>query len=406
MKIAYIMSRFPLLSETFILREMIEVEKLTHTIELFPLMCEEHPVIHEKAKEWITRAHCIPFLSGGILLENLGVFLKKPFLYVSLIFQIIWGNRSSLDFLLKGLSLFPKAIYTAKQMEKLGIEHIHAHYASHPALMAWVIKKIANISYSITIHSHDIYDCHAMLGPKLKEASFLAPISHYNIRYLNQLLGSWIVEKCHVVRCGIEPERYIPKKSNAEKNELFKILQIGSLHWKKAQVYLVQVMASLKERGVPFNLKIIGEGIERSSIEAEIKKHGLENHIELLGAKTQDEVAQYLRTVDCYVQSSVSEGIPVAIMEAMACELPVVSTNITGIPELVLDQETGILVPVNSVTEMSEALYKLYNTPNLMGKMGKQGREWVLREFILEKNVRKLVSLFEKTRNEVTPQQF
>jgi len=391
------MSRFPLLSETFILREMIEVEKNGHNIELFPLMCEAHPVTHEKAKEWVARANCIPFISGSILLENFFVFLRNPFRYMYLILQIILGNRSSLDFLIKGLYLFPKAVFTAKQMQIKNVEHIHAHYASHPALAAWIINKISGITYSVTIHSHDIYDCHAMLDIKLKDALFLAPISYYNIKYLEELLGKWVKEKCHVVRCGVDLEKYESSQKTVDsKDGVFKILQIGSLHWKKAQVYLVQVMASLRKRGVPFHLTIIGEGQERTSIESEIKKHQLENHITLVGAKRQDEVARILPQSDCYVQSSVSEGIPVAIMEAMACELPVVSTKITGIPELVLDGETGILVPANDVANMANALEKLYNDPNLCLAMGKRGKNWVAEEFTLENNGKKLVALFER----------
>ncbi|HAQ38161.1 MAG TPA: colanic acid biosynthesis glycosyltransferase WcaL, partial [Saprospirales bacterium] len=285
----------------------------------------------------------------------------------------------------------------AKQMQIKKVEHIHAHYASHPALAAWIINKISGITYSVTIHSHDIYDCHAMLDIKLKDALFLAPISYYNIKYLEELLGKWVKEKCHVVRCGVDLEKYESSQKTVDsKDGVFKILQIGSLHWKKAQVYLVQVMASLRKRGVPFHLTIIGEGQERTSIESEIKKHQLENHITLVGAKRQDEVARILPQSDCYVQSSVSEGIPVAIMEAMACELPVVSTKITGIPELVLDGETGILVPANDVANMANALEKLYNDPNLCLAMGKRGKNWVAEEFTLENNGKKLVALFER----------
>jgi colanic acid/amylovoran biosynthesis glycosyltransferase len=246
MKIAYVMSRFPLLSETFILREMIEMEKLGYQIALYPLICQDQPVVHADAKKWIPRANCIPFFSAAILLENLRVLITKPVLFFSLLIRIIWGNRSSLDFLIKGLLLFPKAVYAAKQMKLDGIEHIHAHYATHPALKSWIIHKLTGITYSITIHSHDIYDCHAMLAPKLRDAAFLAPISEYNIKYLENLLGGWVREKCHIVHCGIDPSRYAPKPRR-EKNGVFHILQIGTMHWKKAQVHLIRVMASLRD---------------------------------------------------------------------------------------------------------------------------------------------------------------
>jgi colanic acid/amylovoran biosynthesis glycosyltransferase len=395
MKIAYVMSRFPLLSETFILREMIEVENIGYEVALYPLICQDQPIVHDEAKQWIPRARCIPFFSAAILLENLRVFITKPATYISLLIQVIWHNRSSLDFLTKGLFLFPKAVYAAKLMKFDGIEHIHAHYATHPALKAWIIHQLTGITYSITIHSHDIYDCHAMLQPKLRDAVFLAPISEYNIRYLADLLGEWVREKCHVVHCGIDPSKYAPKPRMTGSGDVFQILQIGTMHWKKAQVHLIQTAAILRDRGVPFQLNIIGEGEERQNIEAEIQKYNLNRHVQLLGAKTQDEVVQILPVADCYIQSSVSEGIPVAIMEAMACELPVVSTNITGIPELVLDGKTGILVEPADTQGMADALQSLYENPATRREMGKKGRDWVLREFTLTGNAEKLTALFE-----------
>jgi colanic acid/amylovoran biosynthesis glycosyltransferase len=393
MKIAYIMSRFPLLSETFILREMIEVEKLGFEIALYPLMCEDQPVVHKEAMEWSARANCIPFISSAIIAENMRVFLGNPFKYISLIWQIFWGNISSFGFLVKGLYLFPKAVYTARRLKEDNVEHIHAHYASHPALEAWIIHKLTGISYSIMIHSHDIYDCHAMLGPKLKDAAFLATISQYNIDYMKNLLGDWIPAKCHIVRCGIDPLKFVPVPKT--EHDIFKILQIGTLHWKKGQVYLIQAMAKFREYGIPFRLQIIGEGEERANIEAEIRKYQLEDVVELLGAKTQSEVAQILPNADCYIQSSVSEGIPVAIMEAMACELPVVATRITGIPELVLHNKTGLLTESMDVDGMANALRQIKQEQERAGEMGKQGRLWVQTEFDLHENGMRLSKLFQ-----------
>jgi glycosyltransferase involved in cell wall biosynthesis len=177
-------------------------------------------------------------------------------------------------------------------------------------------------------------------------------------------------------------------------SEPFQILQIGSLHWKKGQTSLIEAMGILKKEGIKFQLKIIGEGAERGNIEKAIKEQGVEEYVSLLGAKTEEEVAELLPVADCYIQSSVSEGIPVAIMEAMACGLPVVATNITGIPELVLDGKTGILVESKDVNGMARALLSLYENPELRREMGKQGREWVLEDFTLDGNVKKLSELF------------
>jgi glycosyltransferase involved in cell wall biosynthesis len=235
-----------------------------------------------------------------------------------------------------------------------------------------------------------------MLGPKLREADFLVPISKYNVEYMADLLGDWVREKCHVIHCGVDPLKYEKEFTHkTSEDEAFQILQIGTLHWKKGQLHLVQSMARLRDLGVPFQLRIIGEGEERESIEAEINKFDLKNYVLLLGAKTQSEVAELLKMADCYVQSSVSEGIPVAIMEAMASKLPVVSTKITGIPELVIDEKTGILVNPTNIEDMTNALQTLFENPSLRHDMGEKGHEWVMAEFNLQKNSKKLIMLFE-----------
>lgn len=397
MRIAYIISRFPLLSETFILREMIEIENLGHELIVFPIICQEQKIIHDEARDWLARIICVPFLSKQVLLENLRVFIKRPLTYLGLISRILFENLTSINFLIKGLCLLPKAVFTSRQIADLKVDHIHVHYATHPGLEAWIINQLTGIKYSITIHSHDIYDRHAMLKTKLEGAEFLVPISQFNVNYMTNLIGDHIRKKCTVIHCGVDNDRYTPSsKVKKEAGMLFEILQIGSLHWKKGQLYLIQAMAVLKEKNFPFRLRIIGEGEERKKIEAEIKRLEVGDVVELMGAKTQNEVALILPTADCYVQSSVSEGIPVAIMEALACELPVVATKITGIPELVIEGKTGYLVPPANPTALADAIAKVKEDPKEAERFGKNGRAWVLQEFNLKENAIKLAGLFEK----------
>jgi glycosyltransferase involved in cell wall biosynthesis len=400
MKIAYIMSRFPLLSETFILREMIEVERQGVEICLYPLICMKEPVVHKETLRWTRAANCIPFLSTQILAENIRALIQKPPVYVSLLWQVIKENLTSPDFLIRGLMLFPKAVYMAKQLSLENIEHIHAHYATHPGLVAWVIHKLTGISYSITIHSHDIYDCQAMLETKLRGAKFLVPISNYNVDYMAKMFGEWIREKCHVVHCGIDVSNYsVQQEAPLQGERDFDLIQIGSLNWKKGQTYLIQAIALLRARGIPVRLRIIGEGADRAVVEEEIKKNQLAAVVELLGAKTQEEVAALLVTADCYVQSSVSEGIPIALMEALACELPVIATNITGIPELVLNNKTGILVPPANAEALADAIGFMRADFQKGKNMGKAGRIWVQEQFNLENNISRLVALFRQYTN-------
>ena len=394
MKIAYVMSRFPLLSETFILREMIEAERQGLDIALYPLICQEQEIIHAEVAPWLERRNCTPFLSLHVLGRNLLRLVRQPRKYLSLLWQVIYGNRTSFEFLVRGLMLFPKALVMAEKMQHDGITHIHAHYATHPGLVAWLIHQWTGLSYSITIHSHDIYDNQSMLAPKLRDATFLAPISAYNIEFMAKEVGDWVREKCHVIHCGINIEKYTPTEKEAD--DTFKIAHVGSLHWKKGQKYLLEALALLKEREIPFHCTMIGGGEEQADLERIIAEKDLHDVVTMLGSRTQAEVAAFLPKADCYVQPSLSEGIPVAIMEAAACELPVISTKITGIPELVIHDQTGLLVAPLDIPALADAIQTLWANPEKSIGMGKAGRELVEKEFTLTDNVTRLIGLFEK----------
>jgi len=399
MKIAYIMSRFPLLSETFILREMDEVESQGGEITLYPIICQNQEVIHEEAKKWMTRRNCVPFFSMEILAANLKALFGKPILYISTLAKVLYWNLPSPKFLLRTLLLFPKAVLTAEKIKQEDVHHIHCHYATHPALIAYIIKQFTGIPYSITIHSHDIYDNHVMLKQKLWDAEQLITISQFNVGYMENLLGDWIRSKTQVIHCGITPSNFIAKP-NSSKGSPFVILQIGSLHWKKGQTDLIKAAKLLSEKITNFSIQIIGEGSERDKLEAMIDALGVQDHVKLLGAKSQQEVRDILPTADCYIQSSISEGIPVSIMEALTCQLPVIATSITGIPEIVIDNETGYLVPPNNPEALAKAILHVHDNYEESLKYAKNGHKLVQNEFNLQKTVKDLVMVFRNLDNQ------
>jgi glycosyltransferase involved in cell wall biosynthesis len=399
MKIAYIMSRFPLLSETFILREMDEVEKQGGEIALYPLICQNQDVVHEEAKKWIPRRNCVPYFSPKLLKVNLQTFFRNPIHYLTTFLKILYWNLPSLKFLIRAFILFPKAILTAEKLQSDNVDHIHCHYATHPALLAYVIHQFTDIPYSITIHSHDIYDNHVMLQQKLEEAEFIITISQFNVKYLEALLGNWIRDKTKVIHCGITPSDF-NERPKTEIGNTFNILQIGSLHWKKGQTDLIRAAKLLTEKLTNFKITIVGEGDERKKLEALIDKLELNNYVNLLGAKSQQQVREILPQADCYIQSSVSEGIPVAIMEALASQLPVIATDITGIPEIVIDNQTGYLIPPNNPEALAKAIYHVYTNYKEASGFAQSGQKLVYEEYNLQKNVKDLVQVFHNLDNQ------
>ena len=401
-KIAYVMSRFPHLPETFILREMMELERQGWTISLYPLILQMQTVVHTEAQAWIPRAVRLPYISGPVVASNAVTLARQPIQYGRASLRALAENLASPKFLARTLALWPKAVHAARLMKREGVAHVHAHYATHPAFAAWVIHRLTGLSYSLTVHAHDIFVDQAMLGVKLREATFVAAISNFNREFLAREVGAWVREKTHIVHCGIAPSQYAPRRAAPGPGETFEIITIGSLQAYKGHCYLLEACARLRDLGLNFRCRIIGGGELRSDLEAQLAELKLNGRVELLGPQPQSEVARLLPTAHCYVQPSIitpsgkMEGIPVSLMEAMSCGLPVVATQLSGVPELVRPGETGTLVPPADARALAEALARVYALPADSTRLAEAGRELVLREFDLRTNVTQLAALFER----------
>jgi glycosyltransferase involved in cell wall biosynthesis len=400
--ISYIVSRFPHLPETFILREMIGLEQLGWQIELYPLILQHQEVIHQEALPWLTRAHTVPWFSWVLLTANVQAMISLPKKYFSLWWRVLRENLSSPKFLLRAMVLFPRAVWMAREFKTKDIIHIHAHYATHPALVAWLINQFTGIPYSVTVHAHDIFVEKPMLATKLQNAAFVSAISEYNRDYLARELGPWILEKTHIIRCGIDPA-YYDKGTIKPKYDRLEIISVGSLQPYKGYVFLIRTCAILRDRGIQFRCRIIGGGDLRPKLEWIIRQDQLQDVVVLLGPCTQNEVSNLLKTANCYVQPSIvtasgkMEGIPVALMEAMATGIPVVATSISGIPELVREGDTGWLVPPEDSVSLADAFSRIHAEPIEAYRRANNGKKLIVSEFELASNVRKLASLFVQT---------
>ena len=401
-KIAYIMSRFPHLPEVFILREMDALMAMGWQIEIYPLIRQKQSVVHKEAGPWIERARWLPFVSPAVIKANIRTLGRTPGRYLSTWTRALWENRINLRALIKTMVLLPKSFYAAGLMKDRGIGHIHAHFATHPAMSAWVIHRMTGIPYSITVHAHDIFAHKAMLGTKIKDAAFIAAISDFNRNYLSEKLGSRIRHKMTIVRCGVTPGHYDRPIKVWRPGQRFELITTGSLQPYKGQKDLVKACALLRNTGLDFRCRVIGEGEERQALEKLIASRQLGNHVILLGAKTQDQVAILLKTAHCYVQPSIimpsgkMEGIPVALMEAMAAGLPVVATAISGIPELVRCGKTGYTLAPGAPGQLAALIAQVHQYPGQAVERAENARRLVMDEFNLEKNARRLSRLFSK----------
>jgi glycosyltransferase involved in cell wall biosynthesis len=400
MKIAYTMSRFPKLTETFVLYEIVALESLGVEVEIYPLLRERQSVEHPEAERLTRGAHYHPFVSFPILRANLHYLVRKPGAYLRVLAEVLAGTRRSRNFLVGALGIFPKSVRFAWEMERAGVDHLHAHFATHPALAALVVHRLTGIPFSFTAHGSDLHVDRTMLDRKIAASRFTVTVSRFNREVIVRECGEWAREKIRVVRCGVDPEVFRPGFRRRDAGEPLRILCVASYEEVKGHRYLIEACRLLKARGVRFSCHLVGDGPRRGEVEEQIARAGLRSEVIVHGPLPRRHVADLLSLGDMAALPSVptkdgkKEGIPVALMEAMACALPVVSSDLSGIPELVEDGRTGLLVAPRDAEALAGALGRLAADPELRDRMGRAGRAKVLEEFHLERNAASLARLF------------
>jgi colanic acid/amylovoran biosynthesis glycosyltransferase len=397
------MSRFPKLTETFILYEMLLVEEMALNIEIYPLKKERPKVIHPESQTLVERTNYVPFISLGVISSNLRYLMRKPKAYLGALrtsLRATWGSRR---YFIGVVAYFPKVVHIAALMAEADIQHVHVHFVGHPTAAAFIIHRLTGIPYSFTAHGGDLHRDQHMLCEKVDEAAFIVSISDYNRNLIADHCGDHSCAKVHVIHCGVNLERFRP--GSKDPNKTFSIICVGSLQEVKGQIYLIEACRLLRDRGVDFELHLVGEGEDREKLEEIVRGYHLEQYILFCGSMPHAQLVKVLQQMDLMTLPSVldklgrREGIPVALMEGMAMGLPVVSSRLSGIPELVLDGETGYLVEPRDTEGIADAIEKLYRDPELRSRFGNAGRQRIIDEFELHKNVEKLIDLFEKMKD-------
>ncbi|MEW6169946.1 MAG: glycosyltransferase [Candidatus Omnitrophota bacterium] len=392
--VGYIVSLFPCWSETFILNEIIELKRKGIEVTIFSIRKDLEAFIQEKSKLLI---------KNTIYPEKPGVFrsfvfwaVRKPVTLLSIFWLVVSKRYSSSKVLLKNIWCIFVGCYFATIVKKENIKNLHAHFATYPTLVALVISRLTKISYTFTNHAHDIFLEKALLKEKSRDAKAIVAISNYNKQYLDNICQNGVIDKTHVIHCGLDLAEFVNLNVKHKDNT---ILSIGRLTKMKGFEYLIKACNQIKNR-LPVQCRIIGDGPLNDELERLIINLGVRSSVKLKGVTDNSEIKQLLQESAVFIMSSVwdeqdgQDGIPIVLMEAMAAGVPVIGSNISGIPELIQDGQTGLLVEPGNVVDLAKKIELLLNDKDLQARLAKAGRRKVEEEFDIHKSVEKLIEVF------------
>jgi colanic acid/amylovoran biosynthesis glycosyltransferase len=394
-KLAYIMSKFPKITESFILYEIVELKRRGFSVDIFPLLKTSETVVHPEVEPLMQHVHYRRSLSAPVLRANIYFLLTRPLAYMKALLEVLIHTFGCWHFFSRGLAAFPKSVCFAYEMQQLNISHVHAHFSNHPTVAALIVHRLTGIPFSFTAHGSDMHRDQRMLDRKIDASKFAVMVSEYNRQLLCDRFDRDFDGKMQVIRCGVDPDECTPS-APSQPDSIIRILCIAALRNVKGHTFLLEACALLMRETVSFELHLVGNGPLRHEIEDQIATLGLGDVVVMHGALARPEVLALLGQADVVALTSVMdsegrrEGVPVCLMEAMAFGLPVVSSQLSGIPELVDSGVTGILAPPRDAAAIAEALKTLCRDPDLRVSMGAAGRDKVLTEFNLKHNVETL----------------
>jgi colanic acid/amylovoran biosynthesis glycosyltransferase len=389
-RFAYLFERFPSFGQTFCYREVAELDRQDVAPPIFSIRSPKNEPPQDWDRRIVERVHYLP--EEKELLEEVRRAAKKRKLSTDIVSALDeWGRRS--DFL-----RLRQAVYVGLRLQKMGIDHLHAHFAGMAARTAFWINKFFSITFSFTAHANDIFSPRQFeigLDKLVDTARAIVTETDYAALFLCERFSRRAV-RIHRIYNGLDLSEF--GRADFSSNPPL-IIAVGRLIPKKGFGDLIRACALLAERGKVFRCEIIGEGPLENELRRQTDELGLQNNVVLTGAKPQTQLRRRLAAGNVFVLPSVidpdggRDNLPTVIMEAMATGLPVVSTSIGGIPEMVIENETGFLVQSGDAAAMADAIEKVINDASSATRLGHSGHQRARALFSIEKNVRELLAL-------------
>jgi colanic acid/amylovoran biosynthesis glycosyltransferase len=389
-RFAYLFERFPAFGQTFCYREVAELARQGVAPPIFSIRTPKDEPPQDWDMRLVERVHYLP--GEEHLLREVHRASKKGKLAVEIIGALDeWGRRT--DF----LRLY-QAVYVGLRLQEMGIRHVHAHFAGMAARTAFWIARFLPVTFSFTAHANDIFaprDFEIGLDKLVDAARIIVTVTDYAARFLRERFPNR-ADRIYRVYNGLDLAEF-GRTDFSSTPPL--IVAVGRLIAKKGFADLIRACRLLMERGKSFRCEIIGEGPLENELRAQIEQLNLQNRVALSSAKPQREVRQRLAAASVFVLPSLVDpdggidNLPTVIMEAMATGLPVISTDIGGIPEMVIENETGFLVQPGDATALAGAIEKMIDDRLSAQSLGQAGYKRAQKLFSIDKNVRELCAL-------------
>jgi glycosyltransferase involved in cell wall biosynthesis len=409
--IGYILRSYPRLSQTFIVNEIRALEQLGLPIHIFAITNPREPIIQPQVVavraaldylELATQRHPIV-----VLAEQLQAACAAPRRYFAALRYVVRRRDLGADYSAGSrYACFIQAVYLARLLDRARrsgqpISHLHAHFAHDPTLIALLAHMLTGISYSFTAHARDLYQLPAAaLVDRIAAASAVVTCCGTNIDYLTELAPEGMRGKLRLIHHGVDLSGFQPAAQTASVEDAPLILSIGRLVEKKGFPDLVYACAELARAGYRFRCTIYGDGPLHDALAALIAQLGLADRVTLAGACSQPELLPAFQSADIFALAPFvtddgdRDGIPNVLVEAMACALPVVTTEVAGIPELVQHDHNGLLVAPHDAAGLAAALAALLDDPARCARLGAAARRTVAERFDLRMAAQQLLELF------------
>lgn len=394
MKIAYLTGEYPRATDTFIQREVAALRALGIEVDTCSIRRtgDEHLVGEEQRAEAARTFHVLPAaLNPVTLLRAKLSALRAPGRFLRSL-ALAWRTApKGVRGRLYNLIYFAEALVLAHHMRARGVEHLHNHIAKSSCTVAMLASALSGIPYSFTLHGPDIFFApeHWRLDEKIARARFVACISEFCRSQAMMWSDRAHWGKLRIVHCGVEPERYAPGQRDGTR-----LMFVGRLSAVKGVPVLLEAFAAARAERPDLRLTLVGDGPDRTALEADVEARGLAGAVAFAGYRSQTEVAEMLAVHDVLVLPSFAEGVPVVLMEALAAQIPVIATAVGGVGELVKDGDTGLMVPPGDEAALSRAILSVMGDGAMRERMGMAGRARVEADFTVTVEAARLARLF------------